>query len=109
MPYSETLAQRIRTVLADQPGTWERKMFGGVAFMVNGNMCCGVIKDDLMVRVGPDRHEEALALPHVRPRDFTHRPMKGMVYVDPVGVVADAALVEWVQRGLEFALSLPPK
>ena len=109
MAYSETLAQRIRSVLADQPGTRERKMFGGVAFMVNGNMCCGVIKDDLMVRVGPDRHEEALALPHARPMDFTHRPMKGMVYVDPVGVVADAALVEWVQRGLEFALSLPPK
>ncbi len=109
MPYSETLAQRIRSVLADQPGTWERKMFGGVAFMVNGNMCCGVIKDDMMVRVGPDRHEEALALPHARPMDFTHRPIKGMVYVDPVGVVADAALVEWVQRGLEFALSLPPK
>ena len=109
MPYSETLAQRIRTVLADQPGTWERKMFGGVTFMVNGNMCCGVIKDDLMVRVGPDRHEEALALPHARPMDFTHRPMNGMVYVDPVGVVADAALVEWVQRGLEFALSLPSK
>jgi TfoX/Sxy family transcriptional regulator of competence genes len=109
MPYSETLAQRIRTVLADQPGRWERKMFGGVAFMLNGNMCCGVIKDDLMVRVGPGRHEEALALPHARPMDFTHRPMKGMVYVDPVGVVADAALAEWVQRGLEFALSLPPK
>jgi len=62
-----------------------------------------------MVRVGPGRHEEALALPHARPMDFTHRPMKGMVYVDPVGVVADAALAEWVQRGLEFALSLPPK
>ena len=109
MPYSETLAQRIRTVLAGQAGTVEKKMFGGVTFMVTGNMCCGVIKDDLMVRVGPDRHDESMALPYARPMDFTHRPMKGMVYVDPDGVVADAALEEWVHRGLEFALSLPSK
>ncbi len=109
MPYSETLAQRISTVLADQAGMVEKKMFGGVAFMVNGNMCCGVVKDDLMVRVGPDRHEEAMAQPYARPMDFTQRPIKGMVYVEPEGVAADAALAEWVQRGLEYALSLPPK
>ena len=72
-------------------------------------MCCGVVKDDLMVRVGLDRHEEALAHTHTRKMDFTHRPMKGMVYVEPEGVVTDAALEKWVQRGLEFAFSLPSK
>ena len=111
MAFNETLAQRIRTVLAIQAGIdmVEKKMFGGVAFMVNGNMCCGVVKDDLMVRVGADGHEEALAQPHTRLMDFTHRPMKGIVYVEPEGVVADEALGKWVQRGLKFVLSLPPK
>ena len=109
MPYSETLAQRIRAVQTDQAGAVEKKMSGGVTFMVNGNMCCGVTKDDLMVRVGLDRHEEALARPHTRKMDFTRRPVKGKVYVEPEGVVTDAALEKWVQRGLEFALSLPSK
>ena len=109
MAYDERLAQRVRKILTEHPSVIEKRMFGGVAFMVNGNMCCGVVKDDLMVRVGPDGHEEALAQPHARPMDLTHRPMKGMVSVEPEGVVADTELAEWVQRGVQYALSLPPK
>jgi hypothetical protein len=84
-------------------------MFGGIAFMLNGNMCCGVVKDDLMVRLAPDRSEEALQLPHARPMDFTGRPMKGFVFVEPAGVATDEALREWVKRGVEFASTLPAK
>ncbi len=77
-------------------------MFGGIAFMVNGNMFCGVIKDDFMARVGPDAHEDSLAKPHARPMDFVNRSMKGMVYVSPEGV-AGRGLKTWVDRCLRFA------
>ncbi len=92
MAYNEELAARIRTSLEGRPGVIERKMFGGIAFMIHGNMCCGVINDDLMVRVGPDSHEASLALPHARPMDFTGRPRKGMVFVGPDGINDDGAL-----------------
>ncbi len=84
-------------------------MFGGIAFMLNGNMCCGVINDDLMVRVGPDGFEDALGRPHARPMDFTGRPMKGFVFVGSEGTDASATLIGWVQRGVAFAGSLPAK
>lgn len=84
-------------------------MFGGIAFMVRGNMCCGVVKDELMVRVGPDRYEEALARPHARPMDFTGRPMKGMLFVAEPGFRTDEALAQWVALASEYAASLPPK
>ena len=77
--------------------------------MVGGNMCCGVIKDDLVVRVGPDSYEDMLAELHARPMDFTGRPMKGMVYVGPEGCRTDKALAKWVRRGADFAASLAPK
>lgn len=109
MAYDEMLAQRIRMALAGRDGVTERKMFGGIAFMVGGNMCCGVVGDDLMVRVGPERHEQALARPHVRPMDFTGRPMKGMAYVAPAGCRAEADLAAWVDMAADFAASLPHK
>jgi len=90
-------------------GYEEKKMFGGLCFLVNGNMCCGVAKDTFMVRVGPEAYDEALALPHAREMDFTGKPLKGMVYVDSEGVSEDSELAAWVDRGLAFAGKLPPK
>jgi TfoX/Sxy family transcriptional regulator of competence genes len=109
MAYDEKLAQRVRQALSGQDGVIEKKMFGGLPFMLHGNTSVGVEKDRLMVRVGPDRYEEALARPHARPMDFTGRPMKGFVYVPPEGISTDADLQEWVQLGVDFALSLPRK
>jgi hypothetical protein len=84
-------------------------MFGGLAFMINGNMFCGVVHDDLMVRVGPDGHESALTNPGARPMDMTGRPSKGMVFVGPTGYDTDQALRGWVEEGFAFTSSLPPK
>ena len=109
MAYDEELAERIRGVLASRADVTERKMFGGLSFMVGGNMSCGVAEADLMVRVGPDAYEDALAQPHARLRDFTGRPMKGMVFVDEGGYRDDADLARWVRRGVDFAVSLPAK
>ena len=109
MAYNEELAARIRTSLEGRPGVIERKMFGGIAFLIHGNMSCGVINDDLMVRVGPDSHQASLALPHARPMDFTGRPMKGMVFVGPEGINDYGALSGWIDRGVTFAQSLPKK
>jgi len=109
MAYNETLADRIRAMVGDGPGLSERKMFGGVAFMLNGNMFCGITRDDLMARVGPDRFEPALASPGARLMDFTGRPSKGMVYVGPEGYATDEQLRGWVDRTLEYARGLPAK
>ena len=109
MAYDEQLAGRVRGVLARRKDVSEKKMFGGLSFMLGGNMCCGVDKDNLMIRVGPEQYETALAQPHARPMDFTGRPLKGMVYVDPEGYRTDAALAAWVKRGVGFAASLPAK
>jgi hypothetical protein len=86
----------------------ERQMFGGLAFMLGGHMFCGVVRDTLMVRLGPDRADRALDRPHVRPMDFTGRPMKGMVFIEPDGLQG-AALREWVDAAAAFARALPPK
>jgi TfoX/Sxy family transcriptional regulator of competence genes len=107
--YDEALADRIRDVLAPREGVSERKMFGGIAFLVGGNMAVGVIGEDLMVRLDPVDAERALGEEHVRPMDFTGRPMKGMVYVGPGGTGDDDALAGWVDAGAGFAASLPPK
>jgi TfoX/Sxy family transcriptional regulator of competence genes len=106
--FDEALADRIREILAARPELIERKMFGGIAFMVGGNMAVGVMGEDLMVRLGPDA-ERALAEPHVRPMDFTGKPMKSMVIVDAEGIAADEDLAEWVEAGADFAASLPSK
>lgn len=109
MPFDERLAGRLRVVLRDVPGGSEKRMFGGIAFMVDGHMSCGIVGKDLMVRVGAERHAEALAQSHARPMDFTGRPMKGMVFVSPEGFADDAALRAWVERALAFVHTLPPK
>ena len=109
MAYDEVLADRIRDVLATTAGVSERKMFGGLAFSINGNMACGVIGFDLMLRLGEEGADSALEQPHVRPMDFTGRPMASMVYVAAAGVATRDALETWVGRGVAFAASLPPK
>ncbi len=109
MAYDEGLAHRIREVLSEQPGFVEKKMFGGVGFMLQGNMACGVNKENLIVRVGPKKYESALAGSNTRPFDLTGRPMKGWVVIEPDGYESDNALTDWVQQGVDFALSLPPK
>jgi uncharacterized protein YdhG (YjbR/CyaY superfamily) len=107
--YDENLAARIRRALAKRTDVVEKKMFGGLCFMVGGAMCCGLTKTDFMVRVGPDRYDDALAQPHARPMDFTGRPLAGLVYVAPEGLRSPAALAKWVGRGVSFVSSLPPK
>ena len=109
MAYDEALADRVRDTLARRSGLTEKKMFGGIGFMLNGNMCCGVVKEELMVRVGPDGHEGAVMQPHARPMDLTGRPMIGFVFVDRQGVQKAHALQQWVERGASFAESLPAK
>jgi hypothetical protein len=109
MAYDEKAAGRVRAELSGMPGLVEKKMFGGVGFMVLGNLAVGVNGSNLMVRVGPSRYEEALAQPHVREFDITGRPMKGWVMVLPAGYASNGDLQHWVQQGVEFALSLPSK
>ena len=109
MPFDEGLAERIRERIEDQPGVSERRMFGGLAFLVNGNMVVGVVGKELMVRVGPDGYDAALRAPHARPMDFTKRPMRGFVFVGTAGFEEDEDLRRWVQRGVTFAASLSRK
>lgn len=109
MAYDEGLAERIRDALSERDDVVERKMFGGLAFMLSGNMSVGIVGDELMVRVGSDAYESSLARPHARKMDFTGRAMKGMVYVATAGFEADSDLHAWIDRGLAFASSLPPK
>jgi TfoX/Sxy family transcriptional regulator of competence genes len=109
MSYDERTAARVRAVLARRRDVVERRMFGGLTFMVNGAMCCGITADALVVRVGPAAYEAALAEPHVRPMTFTGRPLAGMVYVDPPGYRTTRALARWVQRGVEFVTAQPAR
>ena len=109
MAYDDILAARTRALLSGLEGFDEKKMFGGVGYLLNGNMACGVHKEYLIVRVGPERYEEALADPHANVFDLTGRPMKGWISVVPEGVETDPDLSIWVQRGVEFAQTLPPK
>jgi TfoX/Sxy family transcriptional regulator of competence genes len=109
MAYDEELAARIRRVFASRDDVEESRMFGGIAFLVNGHMVCGILKDELMVRVGPDSHDDALAKPHARKLDFTDRPMRGFVIVARDGISTQRALGAWIRRGLSFVETLPPK
>jgi TfoX/Sxy family transcriptional regulator of competence genes len=106
MAYDEALASRIRESLRDRRDVTERKMFGGLAFLVAGHMCCGIVGRDLVVRVGREDYESALSEKHVRPMDFTGRPLRGMVYVAPAGLRAKRALAAWIDRGVRFTRSL---
>jgi TfoX/Sxy family transcriptional regulator of competence genes len=107
--YDEHLAERIRDQLAPRADVSERNMFGGIAFMVAGNMAVGIVGDDLMVRLEPADAERALAEPHTRPMDFTGKPAKNMVFVEAEGTASDGDLAGWVDAGADFAASLPPK
>ena len=109
MAYDEGLAERVRDLLEERADVSERKMFGGLAFLVGGNLCVGVVGDELMVRVGPKDHAAALHLPHARAMDFTGRPMKGFVFIACEGFESDAGLRRWIARGIAFASSLAPK
>jgi hypothetical protein len=106
--YDENLADRVRDVLPPGDAVTEVKMFGGLTFMLDGHMCCGVVKDTLMARLGPDAADSALDQPHVRPMDFTGRPMKGMVIIEPGGLQG-TALERWVSAAAEYTRTLPPK
>ena len=109
MAIDEGLAQRVREHLEGLQGLTERRMFGGLAYMLNGNMCVGLVRDSLMVRIGPDDYEATVVLPHARPMDFTGKPLRGFVYVAAEGIAEDEDLATWVERGVAFAGSLPPK
>lgn len=109
MAYDDALAARVKEALSGGSTITERKMFGGLAFMLSGNMCCCVTGRSLMVRVGPQGYDEALEMPHAGPMDMTGRPMRGWVVVEPEGLTSDASLREWVDLGLQFAGTLPAK
>ena len=109
MTFDQTLATRIRRLLASRAGVVEKKMFGGVTFMLRGNMCCGVHRDALIARIGPVEAVKALAEPHTRVFDLTGRPMKAWVLVEPEGIAGDAPLGKWVDRAAKYAESLPSK
>jgi len=109
MAYDEDLAERVGTALKDQDIVDSKKMFGGLCFLVHGNMCCGIVDDRLMLRVGPDQYEDILKKEHVLKMDFTGRPMRGMVYVEPEGLQAQPNINEWIEYALDFVLTLPPK
>ena len=109
MAYDAKLAGRVREALGARGGLVEKKMFGGIAFMLHGNMCCGVLEENLIVRLGPEGGLEALKEPHTKPVDFTGKIMRSMVVVAPAALKSETRLKKWVGRGAEFALSLPPK
>lgn len=109
MAYDEGLAERMREAFSGRIDVTEKKMFGGIAFMVSGNMCCGVVNDTLMARVGPDQYAAALKKPHAREMNFTGKPMKGFVYVAPEGFESDGDLVAWTGLCMDFVSTLPTR
>ena len=109
MAYGGTLAERVRKVLRRRKGITERKMFGGLAFLLRGNMCCGALGKNLVLRLGEEGAADALVEAYTRLMDFTGRPMKTMIYVAPEGYASDEALRTWVTQALKFASSLPAK
>jgi hypothetical protein len=109
MAFDETLAARVRASLRDRRDLAEKHMFGGVCFMIRGRMCCGIVGSSLMVRLDPDMADLLAEEPHVRPMDFTGRPMRGFLYVDPEGIDTAKALRTWVARTVDFAEAAPRK
>jgi len=109
MAYDEKLASRILALIKGARGVSTKRMFGGLCVLLHGNMALGVVDDKLMVRVGPDNYESSLRQKHVKPMDFTGKPLKGMIYVTREGIQTRAALKKWVEAGTGFARSLPPK
>ncbi len=109
MAYDEKLAVRVRTAVGRRDDVTERKMFGGLAFMLHGNMACGIMKEDLMLRLGPEAAAKSLKQKHARPMDFTGRPMTGMLYVAKDGIRTAKQLRAWLDKAEAFADTLPPK
>lgn len=109
MAYNETVAERVRKVLARRKGVSERKMFGGLTFLVNGNMCCGVIDKNVVLRLGKVGAEKALRERHTSAMDFTGTPMASMVYLRPAGYKKEDDLKAWVKRAIDFTRTLPAK
>ena len=109
MAFDEGLAQRIRELISAQPGYEEKKMFGGIGFLLRGNMACGVIRDDLIIRVGAEKYTESLLKPHVELFDLTGRAMTGWVMVKEPGYRKEEDLEEWTSQGVAYALTLPAK
>ena len=109
MAFDERLAERVSAVLLDVPDVREQQMFGGIAFLVGGHMACGIVGDELMLRLGDEGADAALDQPHVRPMDFTGRPMGTMVFLEPAGVETDEELAGWIARALMYVQKLPPK
>ncbi|REJ80208.1 MAG: RNA methyltransferase [Bacteroidetes bacterium] len=109
MAYDEVLAERVRKIMKRKRGVEEKSMMGGLTFMLNNKMCCGVAGDDLMVRVVEDKYELSLAKPHCREMDFTGRPLKGFLFVSSKGLSKDEKLREWIELGVEFVKKSPAK
>ncbi len=109
MAFDTDLAGRVRQQLGPQQGLSEKKMFGGLGFLLNGNMCCGVHGQELIVRLAPEQTEQALSRPHTRIFDLSGRPMKGWVLVQLEGLASETALAEWIQTGVAYASALPAK
>lgn len=109
MAFDEQLASRVRSHLASLPGFAERRMFGGLCFLLHGHMTAGIVGPTLMLRVGPEQYQAALAEPHARAMDFTGRPLKGMVYVDAPGIATERALARWLHRAVSFVGTVPAK
>ena len=109
MAYSDTLAERVRHLLSAERPVSERQMFGGLAFMVRGHMCCGIQGERLMARVGPELYNEALKWPHARPMDFTGKRIRGFLYVQPPGLKTAAQLRRWISASVAYVRSVPPK
>ncbi len=109
MAYDEKLAARIEQHLATHDGITQRKMFGGICYMLQGNMAVGIVGSELMLRLGESGVAAALKQPHTRPMDFTGRVMKNMLYVQPEALATDKQLARWLERGLDFAATLPRK
>lgn len=109
MAYDTVLAERIRPFLLPRTGVIEKSMFGGIGFLINGNMCCGIWHDMLVIRLSPEEAVKALKKPHVRVMDITGKPMKGWLLVEPKGLAEDADLYGWMERAFSFASALPKK
>jgi TfoX/Sxy family transcriptional regulator of competence genes len=109
MAYDAGLAERLRDIFDQRSDVVEKRMFGGLCFMVSGHMCCGIVGETLMARIGPDIYEECLKQQYVREMDFTGKAMKGFVYVQPEGIAEDSELSSWVDKCIGFVLSLPKK
>ncbi|MCA9234799.1 MAG: TfoX/Sxy family protein [Planctomycetales bacterium] len=109
MPVDEVLVARVREALGRRRGLAEKRMFGGVAFLLGGNMCVGATRDVLIVRVGLEQYEDALAAPHAVEFDMTGKALRGWVMVEPPGIARDDDLRQWIARALDFVKTLPPK